>query len=161
MLKGDFDVAQICLNGHVINSFVETLPGNNRRFCKECGEATITNCPACDAPIPGSYAGGYVSIDPEKPALDYRAPDFCEECGTAFPWRRAKVEIPKVLDTAALREKIMARFSLEEIKTLCEDCGVDYEGLGQTGKGPLVRELIRELERRNNLTVLLEKVNPK
>jgi chromosome segregation ATPase len=77
------------------------------------------------------------------------------------PTEAVPKNVPKINepDKAALRAAIMTRYSLEQVKTLCEDCGVDYEALGQLAKEPLVRELIRELERRGELGRLAEKVH--
>jgi hypothetical protein len=63
------------------------------------------------------------------------------------------------LDKTALRQAIIARYSLEQVRTLCEDCGVDYEELAHQQKEPLVRELIRAMERRGQLDLLKEKVD--
>lgn len=63
------------------------------------------------------------------------------------------------IDKAALRNEIIARYSLEQVRTLCEDFGIDYENLPYTTKDSLVRELIRELERRKELNVLARKIS--
>jgi hypothetical protein len=46
-----YDVAQICLNGHVINDSVKKYPQHNKKFCDKCGVATINNCPNCNTEI--------------------------------------------------------------------------------------------------------------
>ncbi len=55
MSDGWYDTAQICINGHVINSMSKSHPEHNKKFCDKCGEPTITNCPKCNAPIRGHY----------------------------------------------------------------------------------------------------------
>jgi hypothetical protein len=55
---------------------------------------------------------------------------------------RYRVEIHKILVT---------RFSLEEIKTLCFELGVEYENLPSGGKNSKARELVLYLERRGRL----------
>ena len=50
-----YDVAQICLNGHVINESVKEYPKFNKKYCDKCGASTITNCPNCHAEIQGEY----------------------------------------------------------------------------------------------------------
>jgi hypothetical protein len=77
-----YDVAQICLNGHKINSSSRTLPEFNQMFCDRCGEKTITECPSCDTPIRGHF-GGSMSIR-------YDVPEHCYHCGKAFPWTEGK-----------------------------------------------------------------------
>jgi len=55
-----------------------------------------------------------------------------------------------------LRQILETRFSDGELRTLCFDLGVDYEGLPGEGKNSKARELISYLERRNNIDALLE-----
>jgi hypothetical protein len=84
---GWHDVAQICMNGHVINDSVKRSPQFNRRFCHQCGEKTITQCPGCGNSIEGEYhveSVLAVSGGPSPP------PAFCHSCGTPFPWTTAK-----------------------------------------------------------------------
>ena len=50
-----YDTAQICINGHVINSMSISHPEHNKKFCDKCGALTITNCPKCNTPIKGHY----------------------------------------------------------------------------------------------------------
>ena len=50
-----YDIAQICINGHVINSMSKSHPEHNKKFCDKCGAPTITNCPKCNTPIRGHY----------------------------------------------------------------------------------------------------------
>ena len=76
------DTMQICLNGHVINAGIRKNPEYNKDFCDCCGEKTITSCLKCDESIPGAlqhtFAGSIGGLS---------APDFCEHCGEAFPWK--------------------------------------------------------------------------
>jgi hypothetical protein len=78
------DVGQACLNGHAINPFTNQSPEFSAKFCKLCGEATITACPKCNKPIRGKYTGFYSSSA-------WEVPSYCHECGAAYPWtdRRA------------------------------------------------------------------------
>ena len=55
MSDGRYDTAQICINGHIINSMSISKPEHNKKFCDKCGEPTITNCQNCNAPIRGYY----------------------------------------------------------------------------------------------------------
>lgn len=65
------------------------------------------------------------------------------------------------LTTTTLREFIVKHFSLEGVRTLCEDCQVDYEELGQQAKEPLVRELIRYLANQGKVPELVQLVQTK
>jgi len=79
---GTYDIAQICLNGHVINNQAREYREHNKKFCPSCGSSTITTCPFCNTPIKGYYSvQGVISLGER-----YRPPHFCEECGRAYPW---------------------------------------------------------------------------
>ena len=79
------DIAQFCLNGHLINPYVKRFPRDNKNFCSKCGKSTITKCPECNAEIEG---GSYI----EKVA-----PLFCYKCGKPFPWTESKIKAAKEL----------------------------------------------------------------
>jgi hypothetical protein len=55
-----------------------------------------------------------------------------------------------------LRQLIDKNFSLEELRTLCFDLGVDYDSLSAEGKTGKVRELISYIVRRDRLPELIE-----
>ena len=58
---------------------------------------------------------------------------------------------------AQLRQKLDDHFSLDELRTLCFDIGVDYEVLvGSSGKSELTRSLIAYLARRGTLHELIQ-----
>lgn len=80
-----YDVAEICLNGHLSNSKTINYPHHCRPYCEKCGEATITACPSCHKQIRGYYhvPGFYGSRDIDTPS-------FCLNCGKAFPWTERK-----------------------------------------------------------------------
>lgn len=83
-----YDIAQICLNGHVITSATKTAPKLKRRFCDKCGAPTITECPNCGADIRGYYhVPGELTL-----AATYRLPKFCRDCGVAYPWTESLLE---------------------------------------------------------------------
>ena len=83
-----YDVAQICLNGHVINDSVKKYPQHNKKFCDKCGAATIINCPNCNAEIQGKYHVEGVIVG----FSHYTAPAFCPDCGEPYPWTEAKIQ---------------------------------------------------------------------
>ena len=88
------DTAQVCLNGHPINSTACSNPHMNRKFCDKCGQPTILECPNCRAAIRG-YSGYETPGIPSK--FEYEPPAFCYECGSAFPWTEARVKAAKDL----------------------------------------------------------------
>ena len=40
-----YDLAQICENGHTVNSMARDYPTSNQDFCDKCGTPTMTQCP--------------------------------------------------------------------------------------------------------------------
>jgi hypothetical protein len=93
MRSEGYDVAQICLNGHVINSMAATSRSHNKNFCDECGAATITECKHCQSRIKGKYhLPGVVSL-----CFDFNAPKFCDNCGNMNPWTETQLQVTKEL----------------------------------------------------------------
>jgi hypothetical protein len=41
-----FHTACICLGGHVINEVHDTEPQASAKFCRQCGQKTVTTCVA-------------------------------------------------------------------------------------------------------------------
>ena len=89
--RGAYDVAQICLNGHVINSTTQQLPQFNKKFCDRCGQATITQCRQCGNSIQGEYHGGGIVIG------KWPAPAFCIHCGASHPWTESRLNAARDL----------------------------------------------------------------
>lgn len=79
-------MAQICLNGHVINARSEGHPEKNAKFCPDCGERTITTCQDCSEKIRGEPTNTF-SI-----GFTFPAPNHCRECGEPYPWTQRKIE---------------------------------------------------------------------
>jgi len=109
---GRYEVAQICLNGHVINARAGMWPHHNKDFCDKCGAATITRCPNCDTEIQGQYIVGSWSSD-------YAAAAFCPYCGKPYPWIEAKIqsahELAVELENISDEEKKTLAMSIDEI----------------------------------------------
>ncbi|MXP62783.1 DUF2321 domain-containing protein [Roseomonas sp. M0104] len=83
-MREGYDVMQVCVNGHQINSSAQSMPQFNQPFCDQCGAETITACPECRTPIPGYYyASGVLSVSRVP------VPNNCTQCGVAYPWRQA------------------------------------------------------------------------
>ena len=82
-----YDTAQICMNGHVINSMAKDHPQSNQEFCSDCGEKTIAECPSCNSNIRGHYhVSGVIGFS------EYRAPSYCFGCGKPYPWTTSRLE---------------------------------------------------------------------
>lgn len=76
-----YNVACICLNGHVISQFAATQPEHSTKFCSTCGDVTIKACRHCATSIRGHYSvPGVVGF------YDYHRPSFCFNCGQPYPW---------------------------------------------------------------------------
>jgi len=78
-----YDVMQVCEHGHIVTSFLTTMPETSKRFCSICGQQTLDRCPECQEPIRGSRV--------DFPAPVNIAPNNCHECGSAYPWRQAAI----------------------------------------------------------------------
>ena len=87
-----YDTAQICISGHMVNSSWVHRPHDNAAFCPKCGSATITACPHCNGAIRGRL---YYDDDPGS--LNVPVPAFCQACGKAFPWTASAIETARLL----------------------------------------------------------------
>ena len=111
-----YDTAQICTNGHVINTQCVYRPEHNKRFCDKCGASTITNCPKCNAIIRGYYHTAHVgTYDHTTLPL----PGFCPDCSESYPWTEATLKAAKELsdevDNLSPEERTLLKRSLEDI----------------------------------------------
>ena len=86
MSDSNYDVAQICENGHVANSMARDYPDSNQDHCDKCGAPTIMACPSCQTMIRGFYHIPF-NLSPAK----YAAPAFCYKCGKPFPWTASRL----------------------------------------------------------------------
>jgi hypothetical protein len=101
MSESYYDTAQICLNGHVINSMAESYPQSNQKYCSECGAETITSCADCNSTIRGHY-----HIPDVISLSDYNRPSYCYNCGKPYPWTVVSLESAR--DLADELEKLSA-----------------------------------------------------
>lgn len=109
-----YDIAQICLNGHIINRRVIDSPQHNQKYCAKCGTTTITNCQNCKTDIRGYYhREGVYGFQ------RYSLPGFCHNCGKSYPWTEAKIkaaqELTLGLDNLTQEEKENLNKSLNDI----------------------------------------------
>src|SRR6266542_1103276 len=87
-----YDVSQICLNGHTITRNANRFPKFRKKFCKDCGEATIMECSKCNTAIQGEYY-----VEGSFSAAEFPPPNFCHECGNVYPWASRRLESAKEL----------------------------------------------------------------
>ncbi len=117
-MGGKYDVAQVCMNGHVINEMVKRHPEDNADHCEDCGEKTITACPSCGQEIPGHDPDSSVIV------LSTRAPKppaFCRKCGKPYPWTERKLgaarELALELEGLSPEEREKLAGSLDDLLT--------------------------------------------
>jgi hypothetical protein len=113
-MSGWYDVAQICLNGHMINPSIKTDPMHCQDYCSRCGSITITECQYCKTPIRGRiHYPNVVDFG------DVEIPAFCISCGNPYTWTKTKLEAAEELaneiDNLSPDEKQLLSESLAEL----------------------------------------------
>jgi hypothetical protein len=83
-----WDVALVCLNGHLLNDRSRGNPAGNALGCAICGAEAISACPGCRECIPGFYYAQGRPFEPagSSSALLAKVPQYCQSCGRPFPW---------------------------------------------------------------------------
>jgi hypothetical protein len=114
MFEG-YDVAQICLNGHIITGMAGGSPEFQQKFCAKCGAATIMECPGCRAKIRGYYfVPGVIGVGEQL-----KTPAFCYNCGKPYPWTEIKIEaareLARELENLTDEEKDILTKSIDDI----------------------------------------------
>ncbi len=106
-----YDVAQFCLNGHIINDRCEFSPERCEDYCTKCGEKTIKGCPSCECLIRGLHSSVIVGHIP--------LPRFCRNCGKPYPWTTRKLEAAKAytldLQSLTAEERMQLAVSLDDL----------------------------------------------
>jgi len=110
----EYDVQQVCANGHQITAYYHHHPEDREDYCGICGEKTIHICQKCNKEIQG---GGLSSLNGVRYATSSSAPipEFCRNCGAAFPWTGKEKDSEISLDSQnplKLVEYICTRFHL-------------------------------------------------
>jgi hypothetical protein len=109
---GEYDVAQICVNGHIINPRFQTNPAHNSKFCPKCGAETTSVC-TCGAWIRGDY------IVRGVPVKKLSIPAFCHSCGKPYPWTCSAIAAARLLaeemDGLSPAEQEQLKLSLDDI----------------------------------------------
>lgn len=89
------DVAQICLNGHLVNEATKNAPEFSSKFCGKCGQPTIDRCPTCKAHITGRYQATKKPSAISSPQS--LVPLYCHDCGKPYPWTQLTLDTAKEL----------------------------------------------------------------
>jgi len=101
---GQYDVMQVCLNGHKITATYASNPEFRQAKCDQCGADTIHECPECGTPIRGEYhVPGVADLTPGPDPKDY-----CHECGEPYPWADEAEDFADV-DASVLDDELAAR----------------------------------------------------
>lgn len=107
--------AQVCRSGHAISDSADRSPELREAFCSKCGSPTLMACEACGAPIRGDYRSENVLAI----VSNYRAPNFCYQCGEAYPWTaerlRAAGQLADELDGLKPQEREALKLCLPDL----------------------------------------------
>ncbi|MCX5632218.1 MAG: DUF2321 domain-containing protein [Phycisphaerae bacterium] len=97
-MSDNYDVQQVCENGHQITGCYNAKPEDRQKFCQNCGAPTITRCPDCDADIRGAkYEYIQNWIDARRGSSRFQqltypnVPLYCLSCGNPYPWTKNKI----------------------------------------------------------------------
>jgi hypothetical protein len=82
-----FHAGHICRKGHV-HSTDGKNPLAEGEHCQLCGNAVITACPCCEAPIRGQDLWL---------KHEYVRPSFCYKCGRPYPWQEERLDTAREL----------------------------------------------------------------
>ena len=74
----EYDVQQVCENGHQITDSYNSTPNERKDFCDKCGAPTITSCKHCGTPLKGDIIDRF-TID-----VGTEVPSHCSSCGNLF-----------------------------------------------------------------------------
>jgi len=98
-MSEQYDVMQVCENGHQITASYNNNPERRKKFCQDCGAPTYTNCPSCTKEIQGaqitvrkSLLDARIGRVTKVPQYPVDVPKFCENCGEPYPWTRKKIQ---------------------------------------------------------------------
>ncbi len=138
---GTYDVALICLNGHIVNDAMKDNPWDNAEFCKDCGAKTISKCLECGTDIKGTYYENnpYYIIFPVRLS---KAPMYCHSCGAPYPWT---VESIKAFKEIAGMDKKLSKEEREQLSNSIDDIVSDTP---RTGKAILfIKRVARKMSK--------------
>jgi hypothetical protein len=121
---GGFDVAQVCLNGHVTNAATEANASRSQDFCDRCGVKTTTTCNSCGTPIRGLNHSSNV-------VRQFEAPAYCSNCGRPFEWTSARLQAAKSLADEVTElnesERLLLKASIDDL--LCDTPNAEVAAL--------------------------------
>ena len=127
-MSAQYDVAQMCLNGHMVNDASQARPEFSKKFCPDCGAESISRCRDCNEPIQGalhtSYVMGgsrYLRRPPTRRTMttDGTVRALCHACGRPYPWTRTRIEAAKALaeeqDELTIADRLLLQSSIDDL----------------------------------------------
>ncbi|MFC1912602.1 DUF2321 domain-containing protein [Chloroflexota bacterium] len=110
-----YEVAQICVNGHVITDSLNSNPEVGRDFCEDCGSPTIMECEYCESSIRGyHHIEGVIGFFP-----DFKRPSFCPDCGKPYPWTESKIiaahELAEEMENLSSEDRELLSKSIDDL----------------------------------------------
>jgi hypothetical protein len=130
--------AAVCKRGHVASFDTTSLERVPPR-CGTCGAGVLDKCPTCSAPIPGRIVSNVIGGTLWNEGA-YNLPNFCNECGVAYPWadREARIfELGNLLEAENLDDATQ-RAVREQLEALTSD---DLDTEEQTQRWERVKKL--------------------
>ena len=113
-----FEVQLVCANGHLLNDWAQAQAAPDAKFCPECGEGTLSRCPECDTALRARFLPEGERNGGKRLA---RAPRYCHECGSPFPWTAERLlaadELAAQLDDLSDEERRLLRAAFRDILT--------------------------------------------
>jgi hypothetical protein len=91
-MSENYDVQQVCENGHQITGCYNYAPEDRKEFCTQCGAKTTITCPKCKEKIQGDKLGQVRMYGDEvEPIENSVVPLYCLACGEPYPWTKNKI----------------------------------------------------------------------
>ncbi len=89
-MSENYDVQQVCENGHQITGCYSIRVLERQEFCEKCGAPTTIACPNCNKEIQGDRIdrGWTREVYPVESA---DVPSYCTNCGKPYPWTESKI----------------------------------------------------------------------
>lgn len=148
-----FDVLWDTAGDHVIGQLRSgNLPAMGSHFLRRQNEAETTDTKRRDWRYFWQFGGGIMRLNADGNL------EFFSSAFRYYAYQRLKREEQEAAsapDPARLRLAIGRHFSLEEIRLLCHDLGVDYDNLRGETKDGKAAELVDFMARANRMPVLL------
>jgi len=98
-MSPNYDVQQVCENGHQITCGFHTHPEEQKKFCPDCDAPTITSCPECGKEIQGAKIRllstmSEAGITQQRKTLEdiVSLPSYCTNCGEQYPWTKKRIQ---------------------------------------------------------------------